>query len=431
MLSDRVQAQCLGVLFLLATIPGPAGADCASTGSSPTLVPTAYEQLADSAIQIAEGHSLAGRLDDAANLIASLLPLAGSDEEGHVAAARLTAQLGLIRKDQRDYDSAVRLLVQARELAEAIGDRRTTAIAVNGLGLVEYSKILLSGRTDFGAATGLFNTALALRRELGDDRGVAESLFDLGLAAQMSAQDGRARELFQQSYEISTRLCDRLLMSYALRHLAYLLEAEGKIDEAILLHERTLALREQVGFKRGIAGSLGALADLHTGKQELSRAKKYLERAVTLAEELHDDVLRAGLLESLGRAQRESGEWEKALSTLQQCHALAEAAGDAEIRILALTQIGTILAVTTRRAESFASFDNALHLATLTNDPRKLAPVLLAYASALYRSELCERGDELLQRMEKLAQEEEAVGEDIAGLRKIREETTCAGGAGS
>ena len=73
-----------------------------------------------------------------------------------------------------DYPAAAGLLERALALYQDLGDRRGEADALRNLGRVRY----VTG--DYPAATDLLERALALYQDLGDRRGEAGALHDLG-----------------------------------------------------------------------------------------------------------------------------------------------------------------------------------------------------------------------------------------------------------
>ncbi len=84
-----------------------------------------------------------------------------------------------------DFDAVEALLTEALRVAEAEGDRGNQAAALDQLGELQHSRTLERPRDewpsiDHGVERDHFEQALAIRRELGDHAGVAESLLHLG-----------------------------------------------------------------------------------------------------------------------------------------------------------------------------------------------------------------------------------------------------------
>lgn len=93
-----------------------------------------------------------------------------------------------------EYSEAGDLLQAARVRAEDAGDRINEAAALNGLGWLMHFQAIDRGleNADADAEASLFEQALAIRREVADMAGVAESLFCVGLVHQVLRRDWAA-----------------------------------------------------------------------------------------------------------------------------------------------------------------------------------------------------------------------------------------------
>jgi hypothetical protein len=140
----------------------------------------------------------------------------------------------------------------------------------------------------------LFERALEIRERLGDRRGVAESLFHIGLVHQITRQDGPAAlTCFRRSYELAREAGDAILMSYAVRHVGYMEQAAGSLDAAQAAFEESLALREANGWRPGVAAAQLALAAVLAAKGDRTAARTLALSADALLAELECDRLRS------------------------------------------------------------------------------------------------------------------------------------------
>jgi tetratricopeptide (TPR) repeat protein len=148
--------------------------------------------------------------------------------------------------------------------------------------------------------------------EAGDERGVAEADFRLGVTA-ASRQDLKlARVLWERSLEISRRLDDASGELQALGNLGWLEFEEGNPEKGRELTERSLAMGRAVGFVWWELMTLASLAEraLEAGSVEDSqrRARDVLERANAIGD--RSLVVRA--LALLAHAAAERGEAQQA-----------------------------------------------------------------------------------------------------------------------
>lgn len=153
----------------------------------------------------------------------------------------------------------------------------------------------LEQRTSAGSATlshgsedpnelTLFERAAELYRRLGDERGEGEALFWVGTFHQVVRHDNAAAvPILDRSYELAAQVGDKLTMSYALRHLGIAEHAEGRLDAARERLEDSVRLRQEIGFKPGVAANLVGLAYLAAGQGRRDDAVAIIEEAGTIA----------------------------------------------------------------------------------------------------------------------------------------------------
>src|SRR5215472_15962860 len=93
-----------------------------------------------------------------------------------------------------DYDEAEATLTAALQHAEADGDQAVEAGALDGLAWLMHFRTLDRDRegADPDTEEALFQRSLAIRRGLGDQAGIAASLFGLALVHQVLRRDSAA-----------------------------------------------------------------------------------------------------------------------------------------------------------------------------------------------------------------------------------------------
>jgi predicted ATPase/RsiW-degrading membrane proteinase PrsW (M82 family) len=129
------------------------------------------------------------------------------------------AQLAWISNATGERKLAVERATRALELARARDDRVTASGALNVLADAAASE-------DNGESKELFEQALALRRELGDERLIANSLLLLGRA------DGDPARL-EEALELARGLGDSWMTSNALLRLGEIRNEPGLVEEAL------------------------------------------------------------------------------------------------------------------------------------------------------------------------------------------------------
>jgi tetratricopeptide (TPR) repeat protein len=205
----------------------------------------------------------------------------------------------------RDRSAELEAAIQDVERAAAErGDPSLEAFALARRGLALHGEFLRDRpRGEPPGEMELFERALAIRREIGDEDGLAESLFQVGLVHQVVRGDHEtARPFFEESRR---RAADDVTASYALRHIAFCDDAAGDTASAERRHEEALGLRRRAGWQAGIAAQLAAVAELRArrgdgeGAAQLAREARAIlvglgaERALALFGPELDELERA------------------------------------------------------------------------------------------------------------------------------------------
>jgi hypothetical protein len=184
-------------------------------------------------------------------------------------------------------------LIRAQELYERAtfgGDAEALATADDDLDAVEADLALARGRIvharflaerkDDPGELVLFERAAELYKRLDDQRGEAEALFWLGTYHQVVRHDGEtARPTLEQAYALASQVGDRLIMSYAARHLGFYAMEHGDLPAARERLEESLRLRRELDFRPGVAAALLALAELAAESGDRGRAAQLLTEA--------------------------------------------------------------------------------------------------------------------------------------------------------
>ena len=220
--------------------------------------------------------------------------------------ARARTALGEAGLRTGDFDGVEALLTEALQLAEADGDLANQAEALDQAGLLLHVRTLERPReqwltTDSGPELELFERALALRREIGDEAHVPESLFHLGLVRQVLRADWDGSvPLFREALSLAEPDGDVHLRAELHRHVGFhILLKDRRPDQALPYFERSLDLWRSLDRSGWVVSGLVALARCeslagrhddavaHSGEAvELARREGLRQRYVASAEEM-------------------------------------------------------------------------------------------------------------------------------------------------
>jgi non-specific serine/threonine protein kinase len=154
------------------------------------------------------------------------------------------------------------------------------ARALDGAGMLAMTQ------GDFDTAVRLVEQGLDLRRELGDELGIAGSLNNLGMVAGASGDQTRALALFEESLTLARKLGDGTRIGAALNNLGILARQQGDLDQAVACYEESLAASREMGDSRMVARTLFNLGNVHQDAGALDRAGARYRESLLLCRDL-------------------------------------------------------------------------------------------------------------------------------------------------
>lgn len=201
-----------------------------------------------------------------------------SGAEQVVRAKALRAAGRVAGFGQSDYDYGRLVYEESLAIWRELGDKRGIATVLGDLGVLAF------GQADFVAARALYDESLAIWRELKDKWGVALSVHNLGRVAFREGDLETARILLEESLDIWRELGDSQDIAVALTNLGFVALSRGDHAAARSLFEKGLTIQQELGDKRRIAYALEGSAFLAAAQGQLRRAAQLFGSAEALRE---------------------------------------------------------------------------------------------------------------------------------------------------
>jgi tetratricopeptide (TPR) repeat protein/transcriptional regulator with XRE-family HTH domain len=322
------------------TRPAPA----AAVGAIPAAVPA----LAD------REQALAWARAERASLLACLDHATGTGQHARVIA--LTAALaGLLRHDGPWADAITRHTA-AIQAAQYLGDRRGQAGALSDLGVVRRLT------DDYPGAAQALEQALGISGDLGDRLGQADALSDLGVVRRLTDDYPGAAQALEQALSIYRDLGDRLGQANALRELGAVRWLRGDYLGAAQALEQALSISGDLGDRPGQADALRYLGDMRRLTGEYPAAAQALEQALGISRDLGDRLGQARALHCLGDMRRLTGEYPAAAQALEQALSISRDLGDRLGQANALRDLGGLRRLTGEYAAAAQALEQALSI---------------------------------------------------------------------
>jgi predicted ATPase/class 3 adenylate cyclase/predicted negative regulator of RcsB-dependent stress response len=219
--------------------------------------------------------------------------LAGAADGHTVARGKALYGAGELAFQQGDYPAARASYTESLALRRQLGDRRGIAGALNNLGNVARDQ------GDPPSAKSLYEESLAIKRELGDRRGIAMSLNNLGNVAKDQGDYPAARALYEESLATVRELTDPRGIAMSLNNLGGVLLEQGHHSAARAHFEESLAIRRELGERQGVASSLNNLALVATAQGDYPAAIGMHKESLAIKSALGDRLGIAWSLEGL------------------------------------------------------------------------------------------------------------------------------------
>jgi tetratricopeptide (TPR) repeat protein/transcriptional regulator with XRE-family HTH domain len=266
------------------------------------------------------------------NLLACLDFVAATGLHARVVA--LTAALAALLRQDGPWPEAITHHAAAVDSARQIGDRRGEAIALSDLGDIRR----LTG--DYGGASEAARAALRIFRDLGERTGEANALTDLGSALYFLDEYAGATECQESALSIYRDLGERLGEGNALADIGAVRSVTGDFAGANEVLEAALDIFAGIGYLAGQANVLNYLGVARRLTGNVTGAVEALETALDLCRELGNPGSASNALTELGAAYPLLGDHMAAVAALSSALEICRGRGDRGTEAVALSFLG-------------------------------------------------------------------------------------------
>ncbi|HEX3621550.1 MAG TPA: tetratricopeptide repeat protein [Acidimicrobiales bacterium] len=262
---------------------------------------------------------------------------------------------------------------------------------------LNWAAVLAQHQGDYGAARGLYEHSLALRRRLDDRLGVAAALVGLGNLAALQGELRQAGAQFAEAAAIGRDLDQPHVLSAALTNLGWVAHAAGDLGGARALYEEALGVRRTLGDGHGTALILANLGDLCLAGGDLDTASDLHTEGLALRRRLGDRSGVADSVAALGRVALARGDRDAARALHSEGLAERRRVGDRPGMPASLSALAELARLDGDRATAAALLEEALVVATELDD-RHCVTLALLHLARLARDGDDPAGAEALYR---------------------------------
>jgi tetratricopeptide (TPR) repeat protein len=231
-----------------------------------------------------------------------------------------------------NYGDVLQLAGRIDDAMAAFGEMLTLAyrLDLRGKGGAAHNRIgrLYREIGSLDEAAQHFQTALALFRSAGDDRGVASTIDDIGKLHWLRGEYDVAQTHLREALQRRQGLGDRRSIALSLNNLGLVLQDSGDFKNAVSAFDQALVIRREIGDAIGVVYTLNNLGSVARDLQDFAHALKLFEEAREVARDIGDRNRMALILTNIGETHYSSGQPNKAIDVLRQAEELCDELGD-------------------------------------------------------------------------------------------------------
>jgi predicted ATPase/class 3 adenylate cyclase/Tfp pilus assembly protein PilF len=267
--------------------------------------------------------------------LAALLALVGASEP-RAARAKALQAAGVLAYDQGDHVASRALYEESLAIWRELGERRGIANLLNNLGNLAYRQ------GEFEASRSLHEESLAIRREMGEPWEIAASLNNLGILACDQGDYERARSLHEESLAIRRGLGDKWVLASSLMNLGIVTYQQGDYGAARTLYEESLAYMRELRDQRGVAYVLNNLGNVAVQQGDYEPGRALHQESLEIKRSLGDRWGVASSLDNLGSVAQYQGDCVAARALLEESLAMRRELGDRQGIANVLGNLGNV-----------------------------------------------------------------------------------------
>jgi predicted ATPase/DNA-binding SARP family transcriptional activator len=238
-----------------------------------------------------------------------LVQLAAPEQVRPEPKAAALSAAGVLANHQSDFTAARAMHAEALGLRRSLGDLRAVAGSLNGLASVAVSA------GDYEAARPMLEEILDIGRRLQDRHVTAACLVNLAAVTEHAVEEGvvwpyslaDAREWLLEASTILREVGDLRGVAQTLENLGVVSAMEGHLDRARTYFRQCLELYRLLGDKKGVAGTVRFLGQLSFRDGDYGAAEALLEECLSFERELGSVQRSAEALGVLGAIAQAAG----------------------------------------------------------------------------------------------------------------------------
>ncbi len=185
--------------------------------------------------------------------------------------------------------------------------------------------------------------SLDLNKEIGDKRGIAESMLRLGNVTNSLGEFELAKNYYEDSQDNYKEIGSKSGIAATTLSLGNIALNQGDYGLAKKYNEESLSIFKEIGHKYGIAISINNLGDVSLFQGDYELAKKYLKESLQLLKEIGNKKGMAFSINTLGNIVLNQGDYELAKKYYEESLVIFKEIGHKHGIALSILSLGMVV----------------------------------------------------------------------------------------
>lgn len=325
---------------------------------------------------------------------------------------------GRLAVSQDDYRAARSHFEEALAIGRELADERITAYARGYLG---WASMFLEN--NHAEAHALLMESLSFFQQSDDHWGRVEMRSLLAWLAERQNDYATAQLILEGTVALALEAGDKWHSQLALYLLGNALAGQGEYEKANTVYQQSLDVAQELGDKRATQVALNCLGRMALNQSDPDRAEALLQQSLTLAREMGITVNATISLLYLGLAALAQGEDIQAGELLTQCAAWAREEEDRTILPNVLNALAQVALARNEHQKAEVLLRNGLSLSQEVGRKRSIALQLLGLAAVAGAGSASHSGH--LERAARLSGASDATLDAIHAHIEPKDRTVC------
>lgn len=181
-----------------------------------------------------------------------------------------------------DYRKAIDFQNRRLKINQELGDKKGTAGALGNIGNI-YSR-----QSNYPMALDYFERSLKIKEDLGDKKGMSVTITNIGVIYRKQGNTAKALDYYLQSFKMDKESGNKRGIANDLTNIGSIYSEQNNLPKALEYSNRGLNLQKKNGDKIGIAATLSNIGEIYDKQANYSQALLYFKRSLKMNNEIGD-----------------------------------------------------------------------------------------------------------------------------------------------